>query len=340
MRDLSPGKANSAESLTTMLTAELPGLESWKTRRHLLDTKGLSRLEVDVLMQLAGVCKRIYQQGTAPLSLLDNRIVANLFYESSTRTRSSFELATRKLGASVLNLDIRSSSVTKGETITDTAQTLVSMGVHAVVQRHSSSGSAHQLADALHDQVHVINAGDGWNAHPTQALLDLFSMLEVRPELSGAKVAIVGDITHSRVARSNIWLLKLFGVDIHVAGPPTLIPAELDALGITVHNRLEPAIEDCDFVIGLRLQLERQKSGLIPSLGEYRRLYRLDHHRIRICKPGVRILHPGPVNRGLEITDELASDPLISLINLQVANGIAVRMACLYLLLSGGGDQA
>jgi aspartate carbamoyltransferase catalytic subunit len=288
-------------------------------------------------MAVSGVCKHLYGMTSKPLPLLEDMIVANLFYESSTRTRSSFELAARKLGASVLNLDIASSSVVKGETTSDTAQTLISMGVHAVVQRHSSSGSAHQLAQALGEGVHVINAGDGWNAHPTQALLDLFSMLEVKPDLRGSKVAIIGDITHSRVARSNIWLLKLLGVDIHVAGPPTLIPPDLASFGVTVHNRLEPAIENCDFVMALRLQLERQKQGLIPSPGEYKRLYRLDHHRIKLAKPTVRVLHPGPVNRDVEITGDLADDPALSLMSLQVYNGIAVRMAVLYLLMSGRG---
>lgn len=310
-----------------------PGAQLWKARRHLLDTRDLTRTEVDCLLALAASCKKFHLEGTAGTDLLAGRIVANLFYENSTRTRSSFELAARKLGASVLNLDISTSSVAKGETITDTAQTLVSMGVSAVVQRHPSSGSAHQLADALEHAVHVINAGDGWNAHPTQALLDLFSMREVMPDLKGARVAIVGDIMHSRVARSNIWLLKLYGADVHVAGPPTLIPRGMSGLAVTVHNRIEPAIEASDFIICLRLQLERMKQGLIPSAGEYKRLYRLDHQRMKLARKGARVLHPGPVNRGIEITDALASDSLCSLINQQVTNGIAVRMAALLLLL-------
>lgn len=321
------------EGLT--LPSDYPGLEAWKARRHLLDTKDLSVEEVEALIAVAKICKKIHSRGRAPLTVLSNKVVANLFYENSTRTRSSFELAARKLGASVLNLDIRMSSVAKGETIEDTARTLVSMGVDAVVQRHSSSGSAHKLAEFLSDEVHVLNAGDGWNAHPTQALLDLFSMQETGKTINGKKVAIVGDITHSRVARSNIWLLQKLGADIHVCGPPTLVPVELDSFGVTVHDQLEPAIKDADFVIALRLQLERQDEGLIPSIGEYKRLYRLDHERIKRCKAGVRVLHPGPVNRGIEITDDLVDDTKVSLVNLQVANGIAVRMAVLYLLMYG-----
>lgn len=315
------------------LPPDFPGLEAWRKRRHLLDTKDLTVPEVEGLIALTRVCKRLHSQSKAPLQVLSNRVVANLFYENSTRTRSSFELAARKLGASVLNLDIRMSSVAKGETIEDTARTLVSMGVDAVVQRHSSSGSAHKLAALLADEVHVLNAGDGWNAHPTQALLDLYSMQETCSNFHGTKIAIIGDITHSRVARSNIWLLQKLGAQIHVAGPPTLIPPGLEAFDVSVHDRLEPAIKDADFVIALRLQIERQEQGLIPSIGEYKRLYRLDHERIKSCKPEVRVLHPGPVNRGIEITDELVDDANISLVNLQVSNGIAVRMAVLYLLL-------
>lgn len=333
MPDLFVSKPVSPETLSAYLKDDLPGVDLWKARRHLLDTQDLTRAEVDCLIGFASICKKLYRMDIGPLPVLSTKVVANLFYESSTRTRCSFELAAKRLGASVLNLDTASSSVAKGETLSDTGETLVAMGVHTIVQRHSSSGSAHHLAAILGDRVHVINAGDGWHAHPTQALLDLFSMLEVVPDLSGTKVAIVGDITHSRVARSNIWLLKLYGAQIHVAGPPTLVPAELSRLGITVHNQLEPAIEQADFIISLRMQLERQKHGLIPSLGEYKKYYRLDHHRVRLAKPTVKIMHPGPVNRGIEITDELASDGNLSLISEQVSNGIAIRMAVLYLLM-------
>lgn len=333
MQMTSANKPLSDDSIDSFLKAHLPEKSPWTNRRHLLDTRELKSDEVSAVMQLAKACKQVAASGTKPATVLANRVISTVFYENSTRTRSSFELAAKKLGATVLNLDIGSSSVAKGETILDTAQTLAAMGTHLIVQRHSSSGSAHQIAAALDKQLHVVNAGDGWNGHPTQGLLDFFTMQEVRASLKGAKIAIVGDITHSRVARSILWLLKMAGADVHMAGPPTLIPAEMSSLGVTVHNRLEPAIEGCDFVMALRLQLERQTSGLIPSTSEYKKLYRLDHHRLRLCNPQVRIMHPGPVNRGIEITDELAGDPDISLINTQVQNGVAVRMAVLYLLL-------
>lgn len=286
-------------------------------------------------MEVAALCKKNHQSEVEPLAVLSGKTIANIFYENSTRTRSSFEMAARRLGASVLNLDTKVSSVAKGETITDTARQLVSMRVDAIVQRHSASGAAAHVATELGDKVQIINAGDGWHAHPTQALLDFFTMTEIRGSLSGARVAIVGDILHSRVARSNMWLLTKYGVDLNVAGPPTLVPAGLESFGVTVHNRLEPAIEGCDFIMVLRLQMERQKQGLIPSVGEYKKLFRLDHARLQLAAPGVRILHPGPVNRGIEITDALVDDESKSLIDAQVANGVAVRMAVLYLLLTG-----
>jgi aspartate carbamoyltransferase catalytic subunit len=318
-----------------ILPRDIPGMARWAERRHIIDTKDLSLEEIDCIMSVATVCKQLHDMAVAPLAVLENKIVANLFYENSTRTRSSFEVAARKLGASVLNLDIQTSSASKGETIEDTAKTLVAMGVNAVVQRHPASGSSDILARALHGKVSVINAGDGWNAHPTQALLDLFSMREVKASVLGCKIAIVGDIMHSRVARSNIWLLQKLGVDIHVVGPPALVPRHLSELGVHVHKRLEPALEDADFIIALRLQTERQQQGLIPSISEYKSLYRLDHNRITIAKPDVKVLHPGPANRGVEITEVLLDDPNICLASRQVANGIAVRMAILYVLLGG-----
>ena len=311
-----------------------PGVDSWKNRRHLLDTKDLSAEELDALVTAASICKEMINSGEGPQPLLATRTIANLFYENSTRTRSSFELAAKRLGATVINLDIGSSSVAKGETIIDTGRTLAAMAVDAFVQRHNCSGSAIQIARELGDRVHIINAGDGWNGHPTQALLDYFTMMEIRGSIKGAKIAIVGDITHSRVARSNMWLLTRMGADVHIAGPPTLVPPELGTLGVTVHNKLEPAIEGADFVMVLRLQLERQKQGLIPSIGEYRRVYRMDHARIKLCSQNAKVMHPGPINRDLEITDALANDPEKSLVLTQVGNGVAVRMAVLHLLLS------
>lgn len=310
------------------------GVQLWRRKRHLLDTRDLSTDELGTVLKAAKICKDIIKSGEGPQPVLANKTVANLFYENSTRTRSSFELAAKRLGATVINVDIASSSVAKGETIIDTGRTLSSMAVDCLVQRHQASGSAHQIARILGEEVQVINAGDGWNAHPTQALLDYFTMTELRGNLNGSKLAIIGDITHSRVARSNIWLLKKLGVDIHVSGPPTLLPPDLASLGVTVHARPEAAIENADFVMVLRLQLERQQQGLIPSLGEYKRLYRIDHARIKLASPAVKVFHPGPMNRDLEITHALADDPELSLVRTQVANGVAVRMAILYLLLA------
>ena len=314
------------------------GKTAWKARRHLLDTRGISIDELEVLVDLAKAFKQHGNRSKAPIPVLEDKSIATLFFENSTRTRSSFELAAKRLGATVINLDTKVSSVSKGETISDTVLQLVSMNVDAIVQRHSSSGSADHIAHEFGSKVHVINAGDGWHAHPTQALLDYVTMLESRGSLEGAKVTIVGDILHSRVARSNLWLLKLAGADVHIVGPPTLMPSALDEFGVTVHNRLEPGIEGCDFVMALRLQLERQKQGLIPSIGEYTKMYRIDHAKLKLAKPNVKLLHPGPVNRGVEITDQLADDLNISLIREQVTNGVVVRMAVLYLLMAEETD--
>jgi aspartate carbamoyltransferase catalytic subunit len=304
----------------------------WSGRRHLLDTKDLTLNEVEYLFDLA----RKFDAGGAkavPLpAVILGRTVANVFYENSTRTRSSFEIAGKTMGLNVINLDVGTSSVKKGETIEDTGRALKAMRVDIVVQRHASSGTAHQMAQLFGDTMHIINAGDGANAHPTQALLDALTMQEIRGDLRGAKVAIIGDVTHSRVARSNLWLLKLLGAEVHFAGPPTLMPKDMEALGSKVHKRVEDALRDADFVIVLRLQLERQQSGLIPSIDEYAQFYRVDHKRLSLAKPGVKVMHPGPMNRDIEITDSLADDPQFSLVERQVANGLAIRLACFYAL--------
>lgn len=304
----------------------------WSKKRHLLDTEELSSAEAQAILELATRFEAMAKTG-APYPVLANKTVANIFYENSTRTRSSFELAARRLGITVLNLDVAGSSVTKGENITDTAVTLISMGVDVIVQRHSASGSAHVLARYLGDQVHVVNAGDGWHSHPTQALLDLYTISQVCPDLRGTKFTIVGDILHSRVARSNIGLLKKYGVEIHVVGPPALMPSHVEDLGVISHTNLSEALEGANFVMALRMQLERQQQGLISSLGEYKRQYQLNHERLKVAHPDVRVLHPGPSNRGVEITDALHDDPNLSLVAKQVTNGVYIRMAVLYLIL-------
>jgi aspartate carbamoyltransferase catalytic subunit len=305
----------------------------WSGKRHLLDTEELSSAEAQGILELASQFEQLAVD-EAPYPVLNKKTVANIFYENSTRTRSSFELAARKLGMTVLNLDVAGSSVTKGENITDTAVTLISMGVDAIVQRHSASGSAHLLARHLGEQVHVINAGDGWHSHPTQALLDLYTISQVRQNLRGAKMTIVGDILHSRVARSNIGLLKKYGVEIHVVGPPALMPAHVEELGVISHTDLREALEGAHFVMALRLQIERQQQGLISGFAEYKKLYQLNHERLKVADKEVRLLHPGPSNRGIEITDDLHDDPAISLVAKQVTNGVYIRMAVLYLLLA------
>ncbi|MBX9689303.1 MAG: aspartate carbamoyltransferase catalytic subunit [Candidatus Obscuribacterales bacterium] len=309
------------------------GVQLWRKRRHLLDTDDLSSDELTTALHAAMLCKEM-MKSDGPQALLAEKTVANLFYENSTRTRSSFELAAKRLGATVINVDIASSSVAKGETIIDTGRTLTAMGVDALVQRHNCSGAALQIVREFGEDVQVINAGDGWHAHPSQALLDYFTMWEICKELNGAKIAIVGDITHSRVARSNIALLSRLGADIHLAGPPTLLPDDLSKLGVTVHTQIEAAIENARFIMVLRLQLERQQQGLIPSIGEYKRLYRMDHARLKLAADNCKVFHPGPMNRDLEISNSLADDAKHSLVRVQVQNGVAMRMAILYLLLS------
>ena len=307
---------------------------AWSDRRHLLDTKDLTLNEIAYLFAKA----KKYRDGGPEACPLPpqylGKAVANVFYENSTRTRSSFEIAGKMLKLNVVNLDAKVSSVNKGESIEDTGRALAAMGFQIIVQRHSSAGSAHLLAQVLGDKVHVVNAGDGANGHPTQGLLDLFTMQEFVPSLKGRKVVIVGDIAHSRVARANLWLLNLMGAETHFVGPPTLMPSYLDKLGGQVHLRLEDALPDADFIIVLRLQLERQQSGLIPSLEEYERVYRIDHERLKLAKPDVKVMHPGPMNRDIEITNALADDQAFSLMQKQIANGFYIRMAVLHTLMT------
>ncbi|PWU02714.1 MAG: aspartate carbamoyltransferase [Candidatus Melainabacteria bacterium] len=318
-----------ASSQSANSSPQLPSPNSWSGRRHLIDTKDLTLAEVGYLINQAKKYKKDLLARTPPHSALSGRILANLFYENSTRTRLSFELAGRHLGMTVLNLDMAVSSAKKGESPEDTARTLGALGINAIVQRHSGSGSAQRLADAVSDQISVVNAGDGINAHPTQALLDLFTMLEYKSDLKGIKIAIIGDIKHSRVARSNLWLLQKLGVHVHFAGPASLMPDDLASWGAQAHESVDEAIKGADFVMALRIQLERQETGLIPSMEEYARLYRIDHKRLAAANPGVRVMHPGPINRGVEITDAIADDPELSLIERQVANGVPVRMSVL-----------
>lgn len=315
----------------------------WK-RKRLLSTKDLLLEEIELILETAKSLSEIPSRPIKKVPTLRGKVIINLFYENSTRTRSSFELAGKYLSADITNFSISTSSVKKGETLQDTAQTLIQMGADAVVIRHQHSGIPFQLAEFLPEEIALINAGDGTNEHPTQALLDLYTMREIFGEdkktdkiFKGKKITIVGDVLHSRVARSNIWLLQKLGADIHLCGPPTLAPEAFNDFGVKVHWNLEDAVKDADMVMVLRLQMERQEKGLIPSLDEYSRLFGLSHEKLKSAKKDVKVLHPGPMNRGVEITSALADDLNYSLINKQVSNGVAVRMALLYLLIFASG---
>ena len=308
----------------------------WK-RKSLLTTSDLTREEIDLILTTAQSFSEILTRTVKKVPTLRGKVIINLFYENSTRTRSSFELAGKYLSGDVTNFSVSTSSIKKGETLQDTAQTLIQMGADAVIIRHPHSGVPFQLAKLMPESISLINAGDGTNEHPTQALLDLYTIKEVFDNVSTRKIAIVGDVLHSRVARSNIWLLQKMGMDIHLCGPSTLLPESFRDYGVKVHWNLKDAIKDADIIMALRLQIERQTKGLIPSLDEYHRLFGLDHEKIKCAKKEVKILHPGPMNRGVEITSELADDPQYSLINKQVSNGVSIRMALLYLLIFAAG---
>jgi aspartate carbamoyltransferase catalytic subunit len=298
-------------------------------KRDLLGLKGVSAAEIDAILKSASLMKYnlLHQNKKAPH--LQGKSVITLFYENSTRTRLSFEMAGKYLGAAVANISASSSSVQKGETLIDTVKTIDAMAADVIVIRHPMGG-APALA-AKHTKAAIVNAGDGMNEHPTQALLDMFTIKEKKGRIDGLKVAILGDIAHSRVARSNIYGLKTMGAEISVGGPSTLMPPDIGKLGVSVFNSVQEAMIDADVVIGLRLQLERQKSGLFPSMREYSRFFGVDDRRLRFAKPDALVLHPGPVNRGVEYTSSVI-DGEQSCINEQVTNGVAVRMAILNIL--------
>ena len=335
-------------------------------RHHILSLADFTTAEYDTVLQTAASFQEVLSRRTKKVPTLQGQVVANLFFESSTRTRSSFELAAKRLSADTLNFAAATSSMTKGETILDTAKTYLAMGTDIMVVRHREAGVPNAIAaemDSLGVKVNVLNAGDGQHEHPSQALLDLFTITTLidpdRPRLEllkGKKIAIVGDILHSRVARSNIWSLIASGAEVHLAAPPTLLPkffAEFisEESGVRsqesevrsnspnpqlfLHWQLEPALQNADFVMTLRLQKERMTAHLLPSLREYHQLFGITRTKLQLCKPNVKVLHPGPVNRGVEISSELMDDPEFSLIQSQVTSGVAVRMALLYLLGSG-----
>lgn len=305
-------------------------------RKDLLGMKGLTAQEIELILTTAEPCKEIFDRAVKKMPTLRGRVVVNLFYEASTRTRTSFEMAGKWMSADVVNISTSSSSVSKGESFTETAKTLQAVGADIIIIRHASSGAAHLLAQAT--RARVINGGDGIHEHPSQALLDLFTIRERKGDINGLTVTIVGDILHSRVARSNIWGLRTMGANVRVVGPPTLLPAEIERLGVEVYTDLDEALSGADVVNVLRIQRERQKAGLFPSLREYNRLYGITAERLRrVAKPDILVLHPGPANLGVEITPEVLADPR-SAVRDQVSNGVAVRMALLYLMSGGQGN--
>jgi len=302
--------------------------------RHLLGIEPLVPQDIQTILDTADGLREILDRPIKKVPALRGKTVINLFYEPSTRTRSSFEIAERVLSADSLSIATAASSVTKGETLLDTAKNLEAMNPDMVIMRHASSGAPHFLA--RHCRFSVVNAGDGAHEHPTQALLDALTMRQRKGRLKGLRVAIVGDILHSRVARSNLWLLSKMGASVVLCGPPTLVPPGIETLA-PVTFRIDEAVEGADVVMMLRLQMERMSGGFFPTTREYYRHFGLTEERVRRAKKDVLVMHPGPMNRGVEIASEVADGPYSVILD-QVTNGVAVRMAVLYLLLGGSAE--
>ena len=302
------------------------------TGKDILGIQELSVAEIGLILDTAESFKEVSTREIKKVPTLRGKTVINLFFEASTRTRISFEIAAKRLSADTINISASSSSVVKGETLIDTAKNLEAMKPDCIIIRHSASGAPHLLARRMH--VPVINAGDGAHEHPTQALLDLFTVREKKGRLAGLKVAIVGDILHSRVARSNIYGFTKMGAEVLLAGPRTMMPAEVERMGVRWHTRLSEVIPQADVIMMLRIQLERQGGGFFPTLREYSRFFGLNLEVLKAAKPEVLIMHPGPMNRGVEISPEVADGPFSVILD-QVTNGVAVRMALLYLLVGG-----
>ena len=314
-----------AETLTVKPDARIA---QW-TRKDLLGLRELSAEEIRAILATAESFREISLRPIKKVPALRGRTVVNLFFEPSTRTRTSFELAAKRLSADIVNITASASSLAKGETILDTIRNLEALKIDVVVIRHAAAGVPHLMARRV--EASVINAGDGAHEHPTQALLDLLTIQQKKERIQGLKVSIIGDIAHSRVARSNIWGLTKLGAAVTVCGPPTLIPPHIEELGVAVTYDVHEAIREADVLMLLRIQHERQEAALVPSLREYRLRYGIDRERLAQAKPGVLIMHPGPVNRGVELDSSVADGPWSVILD-QVTNGIAVRMAVLYLV--------
>lgn len=299
------------------------------TKKDLLGLRELSAEEIRHVLRTAESFREISLRPIKKVPALRGKTVVNLFFEPSTRTRTSFELAAKRLSADIVNIAAQSSSLTKGETVLDTVRNLEALKIDMLIIRHAAAGVPHLVAK--HSTASVINAGDGAHEHPTQALLDLFTIQEKKGRIEGLNVSIIGDIAHSRVARSNIWGLTKLGARVTVCGPPTLLPTQIEQLGVRATHRVEDAIREADVLMLLRIQHERQESQLVPGLREYRLRYGIDRDRLAHAKPGVLIMHPGPVNRGVELDSSVADGPYSVILD-QVTNGLAVRMAVLYLV--------
>jgi aspartate carbamoyltransferase catalytic subunit len=303
-------------------------------KKDILGIKDLSVDEINLILETAESFLEISTRKIKKVPTLRGKTIINLFYEASTRTRTSFEIAAKRLSADTINISSSTSSVVKGETLIDTARNLEAMNPDIIVIRHSAAGAPQLLASLVKQS--IINAGDGAHEHPTQALLDMLTIKERKGKISGLKVAIIGDIEHSRVARSNIYGLSKMGGQVVVAGPTTMMPRDIEQMGVKTYTKLEEAISDADVVMMLRIQLERQKQSIFPSLREYSQHYCLNRSNIKLAKKDVIVMHPGPINRGVEISPDIADDPSYSVILDQVNKGVAVRMALLYLLTGGG----
>jgi aspartate carbamoyltransferase catalytic subunit len=315
------------------MTEHPPGIDEVRARtfpfpqRHFLSAADLNIVQLGELLDLADSFVDFNRQTTKKLDLLKGRTMMNLFFESSTRTQSSFELAGKRLGADTVNMSPKSSSMSKGETLIDTAVTLNAMQPDLLIIRHASSGAAALLAQKV--GCSVVNAGDGQHEHPTQALLDALAMRRAFGAVNGLRVAICGDVAHSRVARSNVAMLSILGAEVRLVGPPTLIPPGAETWGVEIHHDMKSGLKGVDVVMMLRLQLERMQGALVPSTREYFRFFGLDRERLSHAAPGARVMHPGPMNRGVEIDSDVADDAKISLIQNQVEMGVAARMAVL-----------
>ena len=308
---------------------------SWH-RKHLLDIESLSAAEIGTVLDTARAFKAVGERLIKKVPALRGKTVVNLFIEPSTRTRISFELAAQRLSADIVNFSADASSFKKGETLKDTARNLEALNADFIIIRHSASGAAHFLSRVLN--AHVINAGDGAHEHPTQALLDAFTIRERKGKIAGLNVTILGDILYSRVARSNIWALTKLGANVTLCGPSTLVPKTFEQMGCRVTHDMEDAIREADIINLLRIQHERQRKTMFPGIGEYTTLFGLTQARLALTKPDALIMHPGPINRGVESDSEIA-DSSRSLILEQVTNGLAVRMAVLFLVNGGKGPQ-